>query len=152
MNESESRSWREDYTETVAALQTNIVPEFHNYLEAIDTIRCLFDLHLTVRSSTALIDDALLRLFRKIDIQSDDIKVRLAETDRAVDFSGLPFTRSRPEALFVSASLFLASIFGRDRDAQVVSVYEWLCEKGIGDDGSWLDIESTHNAFRYKSI
>jgi len=148
LNESENRDWREDYSETVAALQTYPFPEIHNYTEALDTIRCLFGLHLTVRSSTAVIDDALFRLFSKIDIQSDRIKVGLADGDRTADFSGLPFTRSRLETLFVSASLFLASIFGRDRDPQVLSVYEWLCEKGIGDRGFWLDIESTHNAFR----
>lgn len=148
LNESENRRWREDFTETVAALQSYPFPEIHSYREAMHHIRNLFGLHLTVRSSTAGIDDALLQLFSRIDIQSDRIKVGIADGDHTVDLSALPFTKSRPDTLFVSASLFLASIFGRNQDPQVLGLYEWLCEMGIGDDGLWLDKESTHNAFR----
>ena len=148
LNESEKRKWRQDYTETVATLQAYAFPEIQNYAVALDTIRYLFGLHLTVRSSTAEIDDALVRLFSKISIESDRIAVNIAEGDQTADFRVLPFTNSQPETWYICASLFLASIFGRDRDPQLLRVYEWICKNGIGNEGLWLDTESTHNAFR----
>jgi hypothetical protein len=148
LGESDSPGWIKDCEKTAAALLSYPFSEMNHYAEAIETIRCLFGLHLTVRSSTAGIDAELSRLISKIDLKPTQIRVHLEDNDPIAGLGGLPFTQSRLPFLFTAASLFLASIFGREHDPVVIKIYEWLSEKGFENDGCWADTACTHNIFR----
>jgi hypothetical protein len=51
--------------------------------------------------------------------------------------------------MFLSgAVLFLATIFGRERDPEVLTNYRWLSKKGIKTGGRWIDEASSHNILR----
>lgn len=50
--------------------------------------------------------------------------------------------------LFTGATLFLASIFNRQSDPTVVSIYRWLCKVVPAQKGLSVDIASRHNVFR----
>jgi hypothetical protein len=50
--------------------------------------------------------------------------------------------------LLTGAGLFLASIFGRESDPNVLSIYQWLSDQGVKNNGLWFDQATTHNIFR----
>jgi hypothetical protein len=148
LGQADTTAWRKDYDQTVAALLADPFPEILTPPVAIETVRRLFGLHLTVRSPTAVTHAALTRLLNLIDLQSDRIEMRLADDSAPADLTALPFTQSRLPSLITGATLFLASIFGREQDPDVWALFEWLCTKGIGRDGCWMDAADTHNVFR----
>ncbi|CAB1081394.1 hypothetical protein D1AOALGA4SA_9047 [Olavius algarvensis Delta 1 endosymbiont] len=148
LDEAENRQWKNDFQETVSAHLADQLPDGSWAHESVRTIQHLFGLHLTVRSTTEQIEAALTWLLAKISIQNETIHVGSEDIATEDDLKGLPFIPSRPDMLLTGASLFLASIFGREDDPTVLSVYRWLCKQGVKNNGSWSDRASSHNIFR----
>ena len=148
LGESEEHYWKLDFQETITALWTDQSPDGSWHHEAMATIQRLFGLHLTVRSSNAQIDAALTWLLKQINLRTDEIY--LSAEDVATDDSlmGLPFMPSRPDMLLTGATLFLATIFGRENDPDVLAIYRWLCAHGLKNKGRWFDDAASHNIFR----
>jgi hypothetical protein len=116
--------------------------------ETIATIKHLFGLHLTVRSSNAQIEAALAWLLKSIEIQAENTHVSAEDVVLDDNLRGLPFVPSRPAILLTGATLFLATIFGRDNDPDVLAVYQFLGAEGVKDKGLWFDDASSYNIFR----
>ncbi len=148
LGEAETDRWKIDFRETVAALLTDPLPDGSWSRTTIETIKRLFGLHLTVRSSTAQIDAALTWLLSKITLQAGGIYVDVDDLDAVTNLEGLPFITSRPAMLLTGAALFLSSLFGHQSDPVVLAIYQWLNEEGIKNKGQWFDEASTHNVLR----
>jgi len=146
--ETETPLWQKDFQETVTTLWADQLPDGSWHHATVATIKHLFGLHLTVRTSNPRIDAALTWLLEKIDLQKEEIQVDSEDVTGNADLGGLPFITSRPAMLFTGAALFLATIFGRESDPAVLSVYRWLSSEGARNKGRWFDGASSHNIFR----
>ena len=112
------------------------------------TVERLFGLHLTVRAPDPQIENALRWLITKVNISQNDIQV-YADADTAIEpLKGLPFVMSRPAIFLTGATLFLATIFGLERDPEILSIYRRLGEAGQKSEGWLADRASCHNIFR----
>lgn len=148
LGEADRPQWIIDFKETVAGLLADQLPEGSWSRSITETIKRLFGLHLTVRSSTAQIDAALTWLLNKIALQAGGINVGVDDLDAVTGLEGLPFTKSRPAMLLTGATLFLSSIFGHQSDPDVLALYQWLSKEGIKSKGRWFDETSSHNVLR----
>ena len=148
LGEAESRQWKIDFRETVSTLLADQLADGSWDHGPIATIKHLFGLHLTVRSATEEIDAALNWLMGKISIQNETIHANGKVEVTGIDLKGLPFIPSRLDMLLAGASLFLATIFGRENDPAVLTYYRWLSDQGVKSNGRWFDRASFHNIFR----
>ncbi len=148
LGESDNQQWKIDFKETVSALSANQLSNGSWDHDPVATIKHLFGLHLTVRSTTEEIDSALSWLLDKVDIQNQTNHVNGEDTTIEDDLRGLPFIPSRQDMLITGASLFLASIFGREDDPTVLAIYRRLSDQGEKNNGRWIDRASSHNIFR----
>jgi hypothetical protein len=148
LGEAKTDQWKIDFEETVAGLLADQLPSGSRSRSTTETIKRLFGLHLTVRSSTAQIDDALTWLLSKITFQAGGIHVGVDDLDAVTGLEGLPFITSRPAMLLTGAALFLSSIFGHQNDPDVLALYQWLSSEGIKNEGRWFDEASSHNVLR----
>ena len=89
--EVETPQWKNDFKETVAALLADQLPDGSWQHATIETIKHLFGLHLTVRSSTAKIDTALTWILDKIAFQAEGIHVHAEDISTIPNLKGLPF-------------------------------------------------------------
>jgi hypothetical protein len=67
-------------------------------------------------------------------------------TDRRLQ--GLPFTKGCGSLFLSGATLFLATIFGRQRDPFILSVYERFEELGKAGKGRWCGWSCSNNILR----
>ena len=148
LGETETPQWKIDFHETVTALWADQLPDGSWHHRTFETITHLFGLHLTVRRSTAQIDAALTWLLEKIDLQKEEIHVGAEDAATNANLTGLPFIPGHPAMLLTGAALFLATIFGRESDPTILSMYQWLCAVGLKNKGRWFDEASSHNIFR----
>jgi hypothetical protein len=148
LGEAERSQWQRDFQETVGVLLADQSPGGSWHHETAATIKHLFGLHLTVRSSNTQIESALAWLLEKIEIQTDKIKVSAEDVAAVNDLTGLPFVSSRLDMFLTAATLFLATIFGRENDPEVVAAYQWLRAQGIKNKGLWYDRGCSHNILR----
>ena len=148
LGESEEPQWKLDFQETVSDLWADQSPDGSWHHETVTTIKHLFGLHLTVRSSNAQIEAALTWLLKKINLQTEEIRFSAEDVGTGADLTGLPFVPSRPDMFLTGATLFLASIFGRESDPDVLAIYQWLSAEGLKNNGRWFDQTSSHNIFR----
>jgi hypothetical protein len=148
LGEAERSQWKTDFQETVDLLLADQSPDGSWHHETAATIKHLFGLHLTVRSSNAQIESALAWLLEKIEIQTDKIQVSAEDVATVNDLTGLPFVPSRLDMFLTAATLFLATIFDRENEPKVVTVYQCLSTQGIKNKGLWFDSACSHNIFR----
>ena len=148
LGEADTPVWQADFQERVNTLLADQLPNGSWRQSPVATIVNLFGLHLTLRITNNRIDDALAWLINRIRIKPDGVYIRSDLEIKHADLTGLPFVLSRPEILLTTATLFLSSIFNRQNDPKVLSIYEWLCKKGLTKDGLSFDMASLHNIFR----
>ncbi len=148
LGEAETDQWKFDFKETVAVLLADQLPDGSWSRGTIGSIKRLFGLHLTVRSSTAQIEAALTWLSNKIDLRAEKIHVRDDDISTISSLHGLPFIPSGKATFLTGATLFLSSIFGLQSDPDVLALYQWLSAEGIKNKGRWFDDASTHNVLR----
>ena len=131
LGEAEKSQWKIDYQETVSDLSAAQSADGSWRHETIATIKRLFGLHLTVRSRNAQIEAALNWLLEHIEIQTDKVQVSAEDVASVADLRSLPFVSGRPDMLLTAATLFLAAIFDRGNDPDVLAVYQWLSAEGV---------------------
>jgi hypothetical protein len=148
LGEAQSLQWETDFQQLVTALLADQSPDGSWHHAVVATIKHLFGLHLTARSADAQIEAALTWLLEKIDFQTEEIQGSAENVSTDAVLTGLPFVPSSPEMLLTGAALFLAAIFGRESDPDVLAIYRWLSAHGIKNKGRWLDGASSHNIFR----
>ena len=148
LGEADNQQWKNDFQETVSALLADQLPNGSWNDDPMATIRSLFGLHLTVRTATEKTDAGLNWLLDKICIHHDTIHLNGEFEFNEAEMRDLPFVPGRSDMLLTGASLFLASIFGRENDPTVLAVYRWLSKQGVRTGGHWSDQASFQNIFR----
>ena len=148
LGQAETPDWQSDFQERVRMLLKGQSPDGSWRQSPLTTIVRLFGLHLTVRAANNRIDGALDWLMDQIRLEPDAIGIRSEFKIKPSDLHGLPFAVSRPEMFLTAAVLFLSSIFDRQDDPKVLSVYMWLCKQGLAREGLGADTASLHNIFR----
>jgi len=144
LGEAENPTWKHDFEEVQRSLNTGLM----DTQGTLGTIVQLFGLHLTVRASNTLIDNALDGLLDRITIERDRLRVMIDPAPKYLDLKNLPFIESRPDIFLLAATLFMATIFGRGSEPAITSLFEWLERKGVAGKGLWFDSASSHNIMR----
>ena len=148
LNQADTHNWEKDFEVTVTALYADQADDGSWYRSDAETISRLFGLHLTVRDNLTKIDSALNWLLEKRSPQpvedSPDADIG-AINDK---FEGLPFMPSRKDHFILPATLFLASIFERHDDPDVLERYRWLSSDGIKTKGLWVNRACSNNILR----
>ena len=123
LGEVDTQNWQRDFQGTAAALQLGQMPDGSWRHASQQTIERLFGLHLTVRSPNPQIEAALSWLIDKIDVSKNDIQIYGGNDSSNNPLDGLPFVTSRPAMFLTGATLFLATIFGQERNPDILSLY-----------------------------
>ena len=148
LEEAGTPSWQTDFNEKVKALLADQWPDGSWEQSSLATIKALFGLHLTVRSTTSRIEDALNWLFYHMQGKAEGTNYRPGSDIKCADLTGLPFVSSDPVMLMTGATLFLSSIFNRQHDPAVLAVYLQLNSDGRIKKRLTQDIAALHNIFR----
>ena len=61
---------------------------------------------------------------------------------------GLPFSEGCSGYFLYSATLFLSSVFGKDKDSRIRLFYEWFDKLGIKNSGKWCGWSCSNNTLR----
>lgn len=148
LGQTDTRQWKTDFEETVTRLFADQADDGSWYQSHVETITRLFGLHLTVRETSSKIDAGIDWLFKNINLKSVDIPPGSEMDIIKEKIEGLPFISSRRDLFIIGATLFLACIFGRDKDPSVLAGYRWLCSEGVKNNGIWVDRVCSHNILR----
>lgn len=140
--------WKEDFDRTVTHLLSGQSADGSWNQSVMTTIQRLFGLHLTVRHPSEPIQEALDWLMALAFKEFSRIRKDLPEPITAQNLENLPFTPGCSGDFLLGATLFLASIFGREEDSRVLEAYEWLNEQGIKRKGRWCGWSCNNNILR----
>ena len=148
LGEEKDSSWKSDFDAAVRRLLEGQSADGSWNQSIVTTIQRLFGLHLTVRNPNDSINGALDWLmavaFEKLSRIRRDIRKRIASKD----LQNLPFTPGCSGYFLTGASLFLASIFGRENDSRVLEAYGWLAQEGVKKNARWCGWACSNNILR----
>jgi hypothetical protein len=148
LKERQRAKWQSDYASTVAILQRGQLANGSWRDSVTITVKQLFGLHLTIRHPTPQINSALGWLLtqakRQLNFDEDHRKesVQRPMTDQ------LPFTAGRQDGFVLGATLFLASIFGRENHPQILSLFQMLNTDAKEGQSYWRDLTCFNNILR----
>jgi len=148
LGQAQLPGWQADFEERVDELFDGQSTDGSWGQSPLATIDRLFGLHLTMRAADHRIDAGLDWLMDQIRLGPEGIGIDGAFDIKLPDLQGLPFAVSRPEMVLTGAALFLSSIFNRQYDPKVLSLYQWLCRNGLTREGLGADTTALHNIFR----
>jgi hypothetical protein len=143
-----STTWEQDFRKTVASLVAGQGRDGSWNGSIVKSVRCLFWLHLTVREPNKAIDRCLDWLVEKSRRVFTKRHGSLGEPITNRLLKGLPFTEGCGAFFLSGATLFLATIFGRQKDPRILSVYKRLEELGKAGQGRWCGWSCSNNIFR----
>ena len=124
LNQELTPQWRADFQRRVEAILCHQSPDGSWQDSSVETIRNLFALHLTIREANQEINSALDWLIEQAMDTAKGLPVK-SESLSSEKLRGLPFTPGSFAHFLVSATLFLATIFKREYDADILALYEW---------------------------
>jgi hypothetical protein len=116
------KEWQFAFKNTIASLLEGQLEEGSWGNSFIQTVHRLFGLHLTIRNPTDYINKALDWLLNQTK-HIDENKDR-----EYIDLDGLPFVPGDPNFLYTGIASFLATIFGRYNDPDVIGQYQKLSQ------------------------
>ena len=148
LSEGQTIQWRHDFDHRVMMLYKgqSATGCWNNSL--IDTIRHLFYLHLTVREQNDVVKAGLDWLLNAtLNTPTELTGYRRAKLS-INELSGLPFTNGHSGFFLKAASIFLATVFGRDNDERVLADFDTLDREGIQTGGRWCGWSSLTNVIR----
>jgi len=146
--EENSLVWKADFKSTVDALLAGQSRDGSWGGSVVQTIQRLFGLHLTVRDPNERIDKALDWLLDLALKKPQRIRRDVAERFSNEALRGLPFTPGCSGLLLTGATLFLATIFGRNRDPRILAAYARLNKEGVERKGRWCGWSCSNNILR----
>lgn len=136
LGESGNAAWVADYNMTVAILMKGQAPDGSWEQSPMETIRHLFGLHLTVREKTQDIQRALDWLAGQT--LTGQVSGPYLEDLSDDAFGELPWINARQPLVQICATLFLASVFGLEKDETVLEHYrllgQWLAARAEEED------------------
>jgi hypothetical protein len=145
LGEAGTRAWQNDFKQTVGQLKSGQTKDGAWHQDPFKTIRRLFGLHLTQRSADTSIHQALDWLLEKARFTMQK-KTPLSVSDE--DIKGLPFMVGRPDIFMMSAVTFLATIFGRARDKEVLDYYNKMTKILSARNRATSNPSAAHNIMR----
>ena len=143
-----SRAWKTEFQETVQFLTAGQNRDGSWNHSVLETVRRLFGLHLTVRDSDDAVNRALDWLTERLRTLRGKRYASIGEPLRNSNLRGLPFTTGCGLSFLAGATLFLSSIFGRERNPFTLSIYGWLDALGKERGGRWCGRSCSNNIFR----
>ncbi|MFC1534995.1 hypothetical protein ACFL7M_16705 [Thermodesulfobacteriota bacterium] len=141
-------TWKTDFRETVGFLEEGQDKDGSWNHSVLETVKRLFGLHLTVRDPDKTIDDALDWLTEQLRTHQGKKRASFSERLRNSSLKGLPFTRGCSQFFLTGATLFLSSIFGREKDTFLLSLYRRLDSLGRSRLGRWCGWSCSNNIIR----
>jgi len=121
--QEDTRRWKNDFKQTVDALYSEQSTNGSWNHSLLITVQRLFALHLTVRNKNEQIEKALEWLLsHKVFLEQEANLYMPSEKVFARDLQNLPFSHGCFEHFAKCAILFLATIFGEERDARIIRV------------------------------
>jgi len=148
LNEEHNRVWKADFQITVNQLMNGQSVDGSWDQLALKTIQRLFGLHLTVRYRNDDIDRGLNWLIQRASKAFSSRRANPGEPVTAAALAGLPLSSGPSHYLVLGAALFLATIFGREHDEQVLELYEPLNKMGKENKGRWCGWSCSNNILR----
>jgi len=148
LGEQRNPRWKADFKATVQALSKGQSADGSWNQSIVTTTQRLFGLHLTVRNPNESINRALDWLMAVALKEWSRIRKGLHEPITSQNLENLPFTPGCSGYFLSGASLFMASIFGRENDSRVLEAYGWLNEEGIQNNGRWCGRSCSNNILR----
>jgi hypothetical protein len=148
LGEQSTDDWKTDFDATTARLHAGYASDGSWSQSISQTIDHLFGFHLTIREPSTEIDKALDWLLAQTGQRRIPDSIQEKETQTAQMLTHLPFVAGRREGLVLGASLFLASIFGRSHDPQILSLYRMLNKDAVQDQDYWKDMTDFNNILR----
>lgn len=148
LGEGNEATWKNDFDRVVTQLLSRQSAGGSWNHSVMTTIQRLFGLHLTVRKPTEPIHKALDWLMALAFKEFSRIRKDLPAPITAQNLENLPFTPGCSGHFLLGATLFLASIFGREDDSRVLDAYEHLYEEGIKKSGRWCGWSCSNNILR----
>jgi len=148
LSEGQTIQWRHDFDQTVMMLYKgqSATGCWNNSL--IDTIRYLFYLHLTVREQNEVVKAGLDWLLNATLNSPNELSGYQRAKLSISELHGLPFTTGHSGFFLKAASIFLATVFGRDNDERVLAVFDTFDREGIQTEGRWRGWSSLTNILR----
>jgi hypothetical protein len=147
--QGDTLAWKNDFRDTVDSLFAGQLPNGSWDDSLLYTVRRLFGLHLTVRNINKRIKKALEWLLsQEVFLEKEENLHVQSEQVFTADLQNLPFSHGCFEHFAKCAILFLATIFGKERDARVIHVYEMLRIIGEKHDGKWCTWSCSNNFLR----
>jgi hypothetical protein len=126
LGEEGTSPWKEDFQETVRALLDGQADDGSWNSSALETVRRLFGLHLTLRNSTGESEKALAWLKGCVLARKAWEKTASLSWTPLAELGQLPFSPGQPRHLLVCATLFLAAVFQQGEDPLIRRAYETL--------------------------
>lgn len=129
LGEAGEAAWQSDYEEQTDKLLEGQGQDGSWDGSLIETVRRLFGLHLTVRQPNQEIDKALEWLINR---SSETLRQPHQKGEgplKGRDLVGLPFTTGSRESFQYGATLFIASIFGKENDPRIMKCYGLLSKE-----------------------
>lgn len=148
LDEAGTKLWEVDFEKKVSALLEGQLPNGSWNGSKISTIKHLFALHLTLRDPDPSTDAALDWLLDRLQREPLPGKNKAGNWPPATEIKSLPFVSGPPGRMTFGATLFLATIFGRQRDPQVLAAYQWMVLEAFTVPHVWSTPAVTHNLFR----
>ena len=147
LKEELAPQWKADFQWRVETILSHQSPDGSWQDSAVETIRHLFDLHLTIRETTREIDTALDWL---TELAMDALEGRSTRKEPLSEeiLRSLPFTPGSFDSLLISATLFLSSIFGREENTCVLAMYESHTNAILTEEAQLQGWESISNILR----
>ena len=124
LNQELTPQWKADFQRCVETFLAHQSPDGSWQGSIIETIRHLFALHLTIRETNQEINNALDWLIERA-LDAEIGRSIQGESLSSEKLRALPFTPGSFDLFLVSATLFLATIFEREFDADILAMYEW---------------------------
>jgi hypothetical protein len=143
-----SRAWKTGFQETVEFLKAGQDRDGSWNQSLLETVKRLFGLHLTVRDSDEAIHhglDWLLEEARRVFTKRGSSP---GEPITNITLQGLPFTEGHGAFFLWGATLFLSTIFGRQKDLHIISLYKRLEDMGKAGRGRWCNWSCSNNILR----
>ncbi len=147
LGEAGTLDWKRDFEQTVSRLLAGQAETGSWGNSVLQTIRHLFGLHLTIRDATVPVQSGLDWLMNRISSARFKRPIPHEELDADALLS-LPFSKGRTDLLACGATLFLCTIFGRERDPRVLSAYERLLNVRLREEGRWCGWSCSNNILR----
>ncbi len=146
--ERQTPQWQHEFKSTVALLTKDQETNGSWRASTTLTVKQLFGLHLTVRQPTPQINKALDWLLEKARRQLNFAEGRSKKSTASPIPEQLPFVAGRRDGFTLGATLFLASIFGRQNHSQILALFQRLDEDAHQKQLYWKDLTCLNNIFR----